>query len=214
VTRAECGLPGDALVLASFNSTYKYNAPVFDAWCDVLRTVPEAVLWVLVTHPLTAANLRRELAARGVAPERLVTAARLPLAKHLARLQAADLFLDTHPCGAHTTASDALWAGLPVVTRAGPTFASRVAASLLRAVGLDELVTSSADAYRRLILELAVDRPRIAHLKRRLVAARSEAPLFDAPRYTANLERAYRAMWSRHVAGDPPDHIVVEETGP
>lgn len=214
LTRAECDLPADALVVASFNSTYKYNAPVFDAWCDVLRTVPQAVLWVLVTHPLTAANLRRELGARGVAPERLVTAARLPLARHLARLQVADLFLDTHPCGAHTTASDALWAGLPVVTRTGRTFASRVAASLLRAVALDELVTSSADAYRRLILDLAADRSRIADLKRRLVAARAEAPLFDAPRYTANLERAYRAMWSRHVAGEPPDHIVVEETGP
>ena len=214
VTRAECGLPDDALVLASFNSTYKYNAPVFDVWCDVLRAVPEAVLWALVTHPLAAANLRRELAARGVAPERLVLAARLPLARHLARLPVADLFLDTYPCGAHTTASDALWAGLPVVTRVGRTFASRVAASLLRAVGLDELVTSSADAYRQLILDLAADRTRIAELKRRLAAARSEAPLFDAPRYTANLERAYRAMWSRHVAGAPPDHIVVEELGP
>src|SRR5262245_45608809 len=212
-TRAECSLPGNALVLASFNSTYKYNAPVFDAWSDVLRAVPEAVLWVLITHPLTEANLRRELAARGVAPERLVAAARLPLARHLARLPAADLFLDTHPCGAHTTASDALWAGLPVVTRVGRTFASRVAASLLRAVGLDELVTSSSDEYRRLILDLAADRPRIADLKRRLVAARATAPLFDAPRYTANLERAYRAMWSRHIAGHPPDHIVVEETG-
>jgi predicted O-linked N-acetylglucosamine transferase (SPINDLY family) len=213
-TRAECGLPDDALVLASFNSTYKCNASVFDAWCDALRAVPEAVLWVLVTHPLTAANLRRELAARGVAPERLVTAARLPLARHLARLPAADLFLDSYPCGAHTTASDALWAALPLVTRAGRTFASRVAASLLHAAGLDELVTSSADEYRRLILDLAADRSRIADLKRRLIAARGKAPLFDAPRYTANLERAYRAMWSLHVAGDPPDHIVVEETGP
>jgi len=213
-TRAECGLPDDALVLASFNSTYKYNAPVFDAWCDVLRAVPGAVLWVLITHPLTEANLRRELAARGVVPERLVTATRLPLARHLARLPAADLFLDTHPCGAHTTASDALWAGLPVVTRTGPTFASRVAASLLRAVGLDELVTSSTDEYRQLILTLAADQARIAALKRWLVTARTTAPLFDAPRYTANLERAYRAMWSRHVAGDPPDHIVVEEPGP
>jgi predicted O-linked N-acetylglucosamine transferase (SPINDLY family) len=126
----------------------------------------------------------------------------------------ADLFLDTYPYGAHTTASDALWVGLPVVTRTGRTFASRVAASLLRAVGLDDLVTSSADAYRRLVLDLAADRVRLADIKRRLAVARDSAPLFDAPRYTANLERAYLAMWSRHVAGAPPDHIVVEEPAP
>lgn len=210
VARAQCGLPERGLVLCCFNQNYKLAPETFDVWCEALRGVPDAVLWLLETRTAATENLRREAAARGVEPSRLVAAKRLPLPQHLARIACADLFLDTFPCNAHTTASDALWAGVPVVTRAGESFASRVAASLLRAVGLAELVTESAADYRALVLALVADRARLAALRTSLAAARATAPLFDSPRYTRGLEHAYRAMWERAVAGEPPDHIVVD----
>jgi len=162
------------------------------------------VLWLLEWNPWVAQNLRREAAARGVDPSRLIFAPSLPLAQHLGRLSAADLFLDTLPYNAHTSASDALWAGLPLLTCAGETFASRVAASLLAAVGLPELVTHSLADYEALGLRLARAPAELAALRARLASNRATAPLFDTPRFVRHLETAYEAMWRIHAAGGAP----------
>ena len=155
-------------------------------------------------------NLRSEAEARGVSAQRLIFAPRLPdLSEHFARLRLADLFLDTLPFNAHTSASDALWSGLPVLTCPGETFAGRVAASLLRAVGLPELVTLGLDDYEARALELARHPQTLAALGQRLAAERSTAPLFDSARYTKHLEAAFAAMWQRHLAGLEPDHAQV-----
>ncbi|MBK3774075.1 tetratricopeptide repeat protein [Azospirillum brasilense] len=202
-TRADCGLPEDGFVFCCFNSPYKLTPALFDVWARLLRAVPGSVLWLYAGNPLVAGYLRREAAARGVAPERLVFAPPRPLAEHLARHRLADLFLDTLPYNAHTTASDALWTGLPVLTCRGATFAGRVAASLLDTVGLPELVTDSPAAYEALALDLARDPGRLAGLKARLATARTASPLFDGDRFARDLEDAYRAIWQRFApAGD------------
>ncbi len=148
-TRAELGLPNDGFVYCCFNSNWKITPDVFDLWMDILKKTPTSVLWLLEDNKHAAENLRQEAQVRGVEPDRLIFAERMPMAQHLARHKCADLFLDTLPCNAHTTASDALWAGLPVLTRMGESFASRVAASLLNAIGLPELITNSAIEYER-----------------------------------------------------------------
>lgn len=213
VTRRECGLPEDAIVLCSHNQTYKFSREVFDVWCEALAAAPAAVLWVLKFNPIAIENLRREMAGRGISAERLVVGPLLPLPGHLARLACADLFLDTFPCNAHTSASDALWVGVPVLTRCGPTFASRVGASLLRAAELPELVTETLADYRARLLELVATPARLRALKSGLLARRDRIPLFDSERYTRHLEEAYRSMWARHLRGLPPDHIVVPRLG-
>ncbi len=156
-SRAECGLPEKGFVFCSFNNSYKITPEMFDVWMGLLKAVPGSVLWLLEGNRFAPANLRREAEAREVAAERLVFAPRKPLPEHLARHRAADLFLDTYPVNAHTTASDALWAGCPVLTMAGETFVSRVAGSLLRTIGLSELVTRSLDEYQATALRLARD---------------------------------------------------------
>jgi predicted O-linked N-acetylglucosamine transferase (SPINDLY family) len=171
--------------------------------------VPGSVLWLLEGNTIAPSNLRREAAARGIAPERLIFAPRRDLPAHLARHRYADLFLDTLPVNAHTTASDALWAGLPVVTCAGTSFAGRVAASLLGAAGLGELVTQSLDDYEALALSLAREPDRLAALRAKLVATRATSALFDTRRYCANLESAYVAMWQRHERGDAPAPLSI-----
>lgn len=211
MTRAACGLPEQALVLCAFNQTYKFTAAVFDVWCDALLAAPNALLWVLKYNPLAVEHMANAMRARGLSAERLVAGPLLPLDRHLARLACADLFVDTYPCNAHTTASDALWVGVPVLTRSGRTFASRVAASLLAAVGMPEMVTESSDAYRERLLDLVRRPDALGALKARLRAARDRVPLFDSERYTRNLERAFESMWDRHQRGLPPDHIVVAE---
>ena len=148
-TRAELGLPQDGFVYCCFNNNWKITPDVFDLWMNILKRTPTSVLWLLEDNKHVAENLRREAQVRGVKPDRLIFAGRMPMAQHLARHKCADLFLDTLPCNAHTTASDALWAGLPVLTRMGESFASRVAASLLNAIGLPELITTSAIEYER-----------------------------------------------------------------
>jgi len=158
---------------------------------------------------VAAANLRKEAEARGVDGARLVFAKRMPLAEHLSRLRAADLFLDTLPYNAHTTASDALWAGVPIVTRLGAAFAGRVAASLLQAVGLPELVTDTAEAYAALAVDLARNPARLLDIKRKLAEQRAAAPLFDAGLFARNIEAAYTRMMARHHNGQPPDHITL-----
>ena len=155
LTRADCGLPEDAFVFCSFNNAYKITADFFSIWMRLLGDVPQSVLWLLDANPLAKENLRREASARGIDPGRIVFAPKLPMAEHLGRYACADLFLDNLPVNAHTTASEALWSGLPVVTCAGEIFVGRVAASLLKACGLPELVTHTSEDYEALALHLA-----------------------------------------------------------
>jgi len=209
-TREEEGLPGQGFVFCSFNNSYKITPHVFDVWMRLLDKVPGSVLWLLEGNTIAPVNLRREAAARGIAPERLIFAPRRDLPTHLARHRHADLFLDTLPVNAHTTASDALWAGLPVVTCAGTSFAGRVAASLLAAAGLDELVAHSLDEYEALALSLASDADKLAAVRAKLAATRDTCALFDTKRYCASLESAYVAMWQRHERGEAPAALSIE----
>ena len=208
-TRAQCGLPERGFVFCSFNNSQKLTPGFFAIWMRLLKAVPGSVLWLLGTGATIEANLRREAHSRGVAPERLVFAPMIGLAEHLARYRHADLFLDTLPYNGHTTASDALWAGVPVLTCAGPTFAGRVAASLLKAVGLRELTTASAGEYEALALRLATEPALLTGLRRRLAANRATAPLFDAARFARGIEAAYARMWEIWRAGRPPEPFAV-----
>jgi predicted O-linked N-acetylglucosamine transferase (SPINDLY family)/SAM-dependent methyltransferase len=210
-TREECGLPEHGFVFACFNNNYKITPEIFDGWMRILKQVEGSVLWLFEDNALVAENLRREAVARGVTGERLVFAKRMLLAEHLSRHRLADLFLDTLPCNAHTTASDALWAGLPVLTCMGEAFAGRVAASLLTAVGLPELVTSTQEEYESLALELALESERLRSIREKLERNRKSAPLFDTERFTGYLEAAYDAMYERYHAELPPDHLVIAE---
>ena len=191
-TRAELGLPAEAVVLACFNNAYKILPATFAAWMRVLAAVPDAVLWLLQDTDAASANLRAAAAAHGVDPARLHFAPRAPLPEHLARHARADLFLDTLPYNAHTTASDALWAGLPVLSCAGTTFPGRVGASLLHAVGLqDELLATGEDDYVARAIALARDRAALARLRETLARRRDTSPLFDTPAYARHLEDAF-----------------------
>ena len=199
--RAEVGLPDSGFVFCSFNQSYKFNPESFDAWCRLLAEVPGSILWLLAPTEPAVANLRREARSRGVAPERLVFAPRKQPAEHLGRLRLADLALDTFPCTSHTTGSDALWAGVPLVTRMGETFASRVAASLLHAAGLPELATRSRDDCFAVAKGLALAPQRLEAVRQKLADQRLKAPLFDTVRFTRDLERLYRRMWQQHAKG-------------
>lgn len=206
-TRQEVGLPRDGFVFCCFNNNFKIVPEVFDIWMRILARVANSVLWLLEGNPRAADNLRKEASARGIDPARLVFAKRMPPPEHLARHRLADLFLDTLPCNAHTTASDALWAGLPVLTCAGETFAGRVAASLLNGILLPELVTQGTQEYEHLAVALATSPGRMAQLRQRLDDNRSTAPLFDIRLFAQHLEAAYVAMYERYRAGEPPAHI-------
>jgi len=210
-TRESCGLPATGLVFCCFNHSFKVLPEVFDVWMRLLGAVEGSVFWLLASNVAAVRNLRAEAVARGVAPSRLVFAPRTTLAAHLARHRHADLFLDTSPCNAHTTASDALWAGAPVVTCAGATFASRVAASLLHAVGLPELVAADLAAYESLAVELARHPQRLATLRAKLAANRATEPLFDTGRFARDIEALFTAMVERQRAGLPPDHLMAND---
>ena len=212
-SRAEAGLPPDGFVFCCFNQTYKITPPLFDAWMRLLHADPDSVLWLLADNRWAEDNLRREAAARGVAPERLVFAPRLAAPEHLARHHLADLFLDTFPYNAHTTASDALWMGLPVLTNAGRGFASRVAGSLLHAVGLPELITQDLGEYERLALALAREPARLVAMRRHLEAVRATAPLFDIDRTRGEIEAAYQQMWEIAQRGEAPRSMVIGARG-
>jgi predicted O-linked N-acetylglucosamine transferase (SPINDLY family) len=203
-TRAECGLPAEELVFSSFNASYKILPEVFAVWMRLLAHVPQSVLWLLEGNSAVKGNLQREAEHRGISPDRLIFAPAMNLANHIARSRLADLFLDTLPCDAHTTASDALWAGVPVVTCMGSTFAGRVAASLLNAIGLPELISSSLEEYEALALKLAQDPALLAAVKAKLAEHRETFPLFDIVRYARHLEAAYTEMVARNHRGDPP----------
>ena len=210
--RAELKLPEHGFVFCCFNNNYKIAPAVFDVWMRLLNRVPGSVLWLLEDNEIASRNLRREAERRGVAPERLVFAPRTRVEDHLARHRQADLFLDTLPYCAHTTASDALWAGLPVLTRLGDAFAGRVAASLLHAVGLPELVTTTAEEYERVALQLATDGERLAGIRAKLSRNRDTHPLFDTDSYRKHIEAAYVTMWERAQRGEPPQSFAVPET--
>jgi predicted O-linked N-acetylglucosamine transferase (SPINDLY family) len=210
--REELGLPSSGFVYACFNANYKITPGTFDVWMRILLRTPGSVLWLLQDSVAAARNLRGEAERRGVDGGRLRFANRLPLADHLARQRAADLFLDTYPYTAHTTASDALWAGVPLITCLGETFAGRVAASLLAAVGLPELVTTTAAGFEQLAVELATDATRLASLRARLERNRARAPLFDTPRFVRHLESAYLEVHERCRQGELPRDTFVETT--
>ena len=208
-SRDSLALPQQGFVFCCFNNNYKILPGMFDCWMRILARVPNSVLWLLADNPEAKANLTKEAAARGLGVERLVFADRMPSADHLARHRCADLFLDTLPYNAHTTASDALWAGLPVLTCVGKSFAGLVAASLLDNVDLPELITSSYGEYEERAVELATQPDRLAGLRQRLIANRLTARLFDTALFTTHLEQAYAVMNARHEAAKPPEGIVV-----
>jgi predicted O-linked N-acetylglucosamine transferase (SPINDLY family) len=208
-TRAALGLPEQGVVFCCFSNLYKFTPEVFDRWMRILVRVPESVLFLYADRPEAAARLRAQAAARGVDPARLVFGERLPLPEYLARYRCADLFLDTAPYNAGTTASDALWAGLPVLTCAGRAFSARVAASVLTAAGLPELIAADGQDYEDRAVALAHDPARRASIRARLEGDRAASPLFDAARFTRSLERAYAAMHARARAGEPPAAIDV-----
>lgn len=207
--RRDLGLPAQGFVFASFNNCFKITPRVFDIWMRLLKNVDGSVLWQLEDNPAAARHLRAEAAARGVDPSRLVFAPRAGTAQHLARHQAADLFLDTFPCNAHTTASDSLWAGLPMITRLSDAFTGRVAASLLAAAGLPELIARTDRDYEDLALALARSPELLGGYKDRLEKNRLTCPLFDTRRFTRDLETAYRRMWATYEAGGAPAPITL-----
>lgn len=209
-TRAECGLPEQGFVFCSFNNSYKITPAFFGAWMRLLEAIPGSALWLLESNELVKDNLLRSAAERSVDPSRLVFAPKRPSPEHLARHRLADLFLDTLPYNAHTTASDALWAGLPVLTCMGETFAGRVAGSLLHAVGLPELVTQSLSDYEALALRLAREPRLLDGLRHKLNANRLNTPLFDCVTYTRHFESALTRMWEAWAKGEPPRSFVVE----
>lgn len=210
-TRAQVGLPENALVLCAFTNTYKITAEVFAIWMRLLQATPGSVLWLREAAPEALANLRREAASRGVDPQRLVFAPHVAsMAEHLGRHTLADLYLDTSPYNAHSTATDALWAGVPVLTCSGKAFAARVAASALTAAGLPELITNSLADYERMGLEFLQDPSRLRELRSRLQSQRGSAPLFDTTRLCRHIEAAYSGMHARAARGEPPSAFDVE----
>jgi len=209
LTREELGLPADNFVFCCFNNVYKITPALFACWMRILRRVDRSVLWLLEESATASGNLRAAAERAGVDPRRLIFAPRLPAQEHLARHRVADLFIDTVPCNAHTTASDALWAGLPLLTCPGESFASRVAASLVNAVGVPELVTGSLAKYEELAVALAADRPRLAAIAERVRQGRLTAPLFDTELFARGLEKGFELIFQRYLQGLTPDHVFV-----
>ena len=209
ITREDVGLPNEDFVFCCFNNNYKISPKEFDIWMRLLGKVDNSVLWLLKSNKWAHQNLRREAEVRGISSNRLIFAEQVPQAEHLARHRLADLFLDTFNYNAHTTASDALWAGLPVVTKIGKGFAARVAASLLSAIGLPELITEREEAYEALALTLATDLNELAKIKSKLEANRLTQPLFNSEMYTRHLETGYQMAYDLYLNGYQPDKIIV-----
>ena len=211
-TRAEAGLPPDGTILCAFTNTHKINPRMFDIWMRLMRKAPDSVLWLRANETNARVNLRRAAQSRGVDPQRLIFAPQVPgMAEHLARHQLADLYLDTLPYNAHSTACDALWAGVPVLTCVSESFAGRVAASALAAVDLPELIASSLEDYEQRALKLLRDPEQLRSLRGRLAQTRERAPLFDTARYTRHLEAAYRIMQERAIRDESPLGFSVED---
>jgi predicted O-linked N-acetylglucosamine transferase (SPINDLY family) len=211
LSRDNFGLPNSGFIFCCFNNTYKITPPTFSSWMNILKEVDESVLWLFESNKNSVKNLKKEAVKFGVKESRLIFASHMPLEDHLNRIRLADLFLDTHPYNAHTTCSDALRVGVPVITYLGESFASRVAGSLLKALNLPELITSTPEEYEALAIELATHPEKLKAIKEKLASNLSTAPLFDTKRFTKNLESAYTQMYERHQKGLEPDHIYVEE---
>jgi predicted O-linked N-acetylglucosamine transferase (SPINDLY family) len=210
-TRTELGLPPNGFVFCCFNTSYKINPDVFGIWMRILNQVSDSVLWLVADNKIAENNLRREAAANNISGDRLIFAPRIQYAEHLARLPSADLFLDTAPFNAGTTASDALWAKLPVLTRLCDGFSGRMAASLLTAIGLSELITSTRQEYTELAIALATNPKQIAALKHRLSQNLLTKPLFNTQLFARHVEQAYEAMYERYQSGLPPENIYVPQ---
>jgi predicted O-linked N-acetylglucosamine transferase (SPINDLY family) len=209
-SRASCNLPNDAFVFCSFNNSFKITAEIFDVWMNLLKAIPHSVLWLLEGNRFATSNLRREAIVRGVPVERLVFAPRVSSADHLARYRHADLFLDTPIYNAHTTASEALRMGCPVLTISGKTYASRVAGSLLRALDLTELITTTTEDYLNTALRLARESELLQAVKVKLAKQSLSSPLFDGAQFAKNMELAFEKMWSIHAAGQAPRPFAVD----
>jgi predicted O-linked N-acetylglucosamine transferase (SPINDLY family) len=215
VSRAELGLPQDAFVFCCFNSNHKIRPVIFDAWMRLLHAVPGSLLWIREGYPAMNERFRQQAQSRGIEPSRLHFAGRMPsFARHLGRQAAADLFLDTWPYNAHATASDALLAGLPLVTLRGESFVSRVSASFLSNLGLEELIASGVAHYEAMARALAQDRARLTGIRQRLAAARRTAPLFDMNRFVRGIEAAYGEMLARAQRGEAPSPLKVALQSP
>jgi predicted O-linked N-acetylglucosamine transferase (SPINDLY family) len=210
LTRQELGLPDTGFVFCCFNNNYKITPTTFAGWMRILKAVEGSVLWLYESNSSVVNNLRKEAVRFGINEDRLTFAKHMPLADHLNRIQMADLFIDTLPCNAHTTASDALRMGLPVLTLIGQSFASRVAASLLNAVNLPELITTTQDQYESLAIELATHPEKLKTIKDKLVNNLPTTPLYDTPLYTRHIESAYLTMVERYKQGLDPENIYVE----
>lgn len=209
--RAHEGLPEDAFVFASFNHSFKITPMEFSIWARLLRRVPQSVLWLFSPFEECEANMRANVAAFGMDPDRVIFAKPLDQTRHMARLPLADLFLDSFTCNAHTTASDALWAGVPVLTCPGSAFHSRVAASLCISAGLPELVAENPQHYEEMAVAIATNKDLETALKTQLISQRPVCPLFDTERFVANFERALDLSYDRFLAGLAPDHLFVTE---
>ena len=210
-TREDMGLPSDGFVFCCFNNNYKISPKEFGIWMRLMTKVEGSVLWLLKSNKWAEQNLKKEAEARGISADRVIFAERVENSEHLARHRLADLFLDTFNYNAHTTASDALWAGLPVVTKLGRGFAARVAGSLLSAVGLPELITHDEEAYEVLILKLATNPKKLDKIKKKLEVNRLSQPLFNTEQYTKHLENGYRQAYQKYFDGESPNTIIVPE---
>jgi predicted O-linked N-acetylglucosamine transferase (SPINDLY family) len=209
MSREEFNLPEDGFVFCCFNNSFKITPQEFDIWMRLLSNLDGSVLWLLKANRWSEANLKKEAKKRGVEPDRLIFADNLPAEEHLARLKLADLFLDTFNLNAHTTASDALWAGLPVITKLGKGFPARVAGSLLTALEIPELITATEEEYEALALSLATNSEKLSLIKKKLIGKRTSAPLFDTEAYTRDLEKAYTQVYKRYVDGLPPKEFKI-----
>jgi len=213
-SRAECGLPDDAFVFANFNTHYKIEPKMFAIWMRLLRKIPNAVLWLIRGTTSSTDNLRREASARGVDPDRLIFAEKVPHPQHLARLSYADLALDNLYHGGGVTTVDCLWVGVPLLTLAGPTPQSRNGATLLSVIGQEDMIQYRIEDYEAKAFALAADRDRLAAIRSNLVASRDDYPLFNSKRLTGHLELAYEMMWQAHEDGKPPQMIDVPRLPP
>jgi protein O-GlcNAc transferase len=211
ITRAEVGLPEEGFVLCCFNNNFKISSQEFDIWVRILMQVKGSVLWLRSSNTWAEENLLKQFKRHGVDPSRLIFAGRAPMDEHLGRQKLADLFIDTFNYNAHTTASEALWAGLPVITKAGKGFSARAAASLLTAIGLPELITATAEDYEELILYVARNPEYLAQIRKKLSNQRLSTPLFNSELYTRHLENGYEQAYQRYYDGQQPKAISVTE---
>ncbi|MEO6291492.1 MAG: hypothetical protein ABIO88_02595, partial [Burkholderiaceae bacterium] len=211
ITRADSGLPEGAFVFCDFNQSFKIQPEMFEVWCRIIKAVPNSVLWLLQGHPSFERNLRIEWAKQGLEDSRLVMSGRVPVEEHLARVGLADLFIDTYPCGSGATANDVLWMGLPLLSLAGGTMVSRMAGSLLNAVGAPELVTNSYTEYEQKAVHLATHPDELAAIRNRMKETRQTCPLFDTARFVRNLDRGFEEIALLARAGSEPKAITVLE---